>query len=180
MRDFSSLVSASGAVHVAPITATAPVKIGFHVPEITLVRAMAIQHHPRTGCIVTVDFSEGFREPEMVKKRLSVVISPPIKQRFGLCTVVPLSMSPPNQVMPYHQEIVIPFQLPKSWGNHARWVKGDMVASVGFHRLDLLRLGKDRQGNRIYQKTPLPSGMLASVRRCVLHGLGMSDLTEHL
>lgn len=141
---------------------------------------MAIEFHPAVGCLVTVDYSEGFREPEMVKRRLAIVISPPIESRFGLVTVVPLSTTPPESVMPYHAKIVVPFQLPPKWGNRERWVKGDMVNAVAFHRLDLLRLGKDRTGKRTYQLTPLPSGMIAQVRRCVLHGLGLGTLTTHV
>ena len=55
-----------------------------------------------------------------------------------------------------------------------------MVNTVGFHRLDSLRLGKDANGKRIYQMDVLPSGDMGSVRRWVLHGLGLSNLTKHL
>ncbi|CAM3142557.1 hypothetical protein PANO111632_05065 [Paracoccus nototheniae] len=82
--------------------------------------------------------------------------------------------------MPYHMQIVIPFQLPPKWGNRERWVKGDMVYAAGFHRLDLLRMGKDKTGKRVYQERTLPAGMLHEVRCCVLHGLSMGQLTEHL
>ena len=116
----------------------------------------------------------------MVKRRLAIVISPPIQARFGLCTIVPLSTTPPDHVMPYHAEITLPFQLPERWGNRPRWIKGDMVNAVGFHRLDLLLLGKDRTGKRVYQTQPLPSGMLRIVRQCVLQGIGLGHLTGML
>lgn len=141
---------------------------------------MALQHHPPLGCIVMANFDHAFKAPEMVKPRLAVVISPPIQSRFGLCTIVPLSTTAPEQVMPYHAKLVIPFQLPPKWGNRERWIKGDMVYAAGFHRIDLLRLGKDRTGQRVYQTRQLPEGMLRIVRGCVLHGLGMGQLTEHL
>ena len=116
----------------------------------------------------------------MVKLRLAVVLSPRIEARPGLCTVVPLSMTPPSKVMPYHKEIIIPFNLPGEWGNKKRWIKGDMVNTVGFQRMDLLRLGKDVNGKRIYQVSCLPDDVMTTVRRCVLHGLGLSSLTKHL
>jgi len=58
--------------------------------------------------------------------------------------------------------------------------QGGLVNAVGFHRLDLLRLGKDTDGRRIYQTTALPRDLMRTVRRCVLHGMGLSTLTKHL
>ncbi|BBD36891.1 hypothetical protein Amn_17710 [Aminobacter sp. Y103A] len=142
---------------------------------------MGIKEHPLQGSIVTVDYSKGgFEEPEMMKRRLAIVLSPKIVSRPHLCTVVPLSLTEPEKIMPYHKQIEIPFDMPKEWGNMARWVKGDMVNAVGFHRVDLLRLGKDNQGKRIYQMQALPAAILTVVRACVLHGMGLSTLTKHL
>ncbi|MCG6121445.1 MAG: type II toxin-antitoxin system PemK/MazF family toxin [Microvirga sp.] len=141
---------------------------------------MPIKGHPTQGSIVAVDFSEGFRPPEMVKLRLAVVLSPNIRSRPGLCTVVPLSLTAPERETPFTKLIRIPFEPPARWGDHERWVKGDMINAVGFHRVDLRRLGKARDGKRIYQTASLPSETFAIVRRCVLHGLGLSSLTKHL
>ena len=63
---------------------------------------MAIREHPPTGSILMCDFNAGFREPEMVKRRPVVVISPKIRARPGLCTVVALSTTVPAPVMDYH------------------------------------------------------------------------------
>ena len=79
---------------------------------------LAIQYHPKRGTIVAANFDQGFRKPEMVKRRLCVVLSPPIRNRAGLCTVVPLSTTAPDPVMAYHYELDIPFQLPKYWGRN--------------------------------------------------------------
>lgn len=142
---------------------------------------MGIREHPPPGCIVMVDYSTGgFKEPEMTKRRLAVILTPKIKARPHLCTVVPLSLTEPKKIMPYHQQIDIPFELPKRWGSAERWVKGDMVNAVGFHRVDLLRLGKDSAGKRIYQMKCLPDDMFKIVRACALHGMGLSHLTKHL
>lgn len=141
---------------------------------------MAIVYHPLRGSIVTVDYDRGFKNPEMDKLRLAVVLSPAIKARIKLVTVVPLSLTDPDPVLPFHKQIDIPFHLPHPWGNQPRWIKGDMVNAVGFHRVELLRLGKDKTGTRIYQTAVLDEEMFKVVKRCVLHGLGLSSLTKHL
>ena len=141
---------------------------------------MGLKSHPNPGTVVTVNYHPGFREPEMVKTRLAVVLSPKIKARVRLVTVVPLSLTHPEKVLPFHRKIDIPFALPPGWGNRERWIKGDMINAVGFHRVDLLRLGKDGSGKRIYQLKTLPDDMMREVRRCVLHGMGLSALTKHL
>ncbi len=127
-----------------------------------------------------VDYSQGFRKPEMVKRRLAVVLSPAMAARPHLCTIVPLSTSVPEVPMPFHKILDVPFEIPMPWGNIERWIKGDMVNAVGFHRIDLLRLRKDITGKRIYQLTPLSPELFKRVRRCALHGMGMSTLTKHL
>lgn len=82
--------------------------------------------------------------------------------------------------MPYNKKIKIPFELPRSWGDKERWICGDMVNAVGFHRVDLLRLGKDKSGKRVYQMRTLPDELFRTVRQCALHGMGLSSLTKHL
>lgn len=73
---------------------------------------MPIQEHPALGTILTCDFNAGFKEPEMVKRRPVVVISPKIAGRYGLCTVVALSLTEPDPIMPYHCQIDIRPELP--------------------------------------------------------------------
>jgi hypothetical protein len=69
---------------------------------------MPIQEHPATGTILICDFT-GMKEPEMVKRRPVVVISPKIAVRRGLCTVLGLSTVPPP------------------WDDGPNWNKGDMA-----------------------------------------------------
>lgn len=142
-------------------------------------RPLPIKYHPQHGSIVCVRFEPGFTEPEMVKNRLCIVLSRAMGGRDKLVTVVPLSQTKPTHIKPYHMPLVIPFTLPDRWGDHERWVKGDMIYSVGFHRVELLRLAKDAKG-RAYQQSPLPDDILTSIRKCVLHGLGMSSLVKHV
>ncbi|WP_083780904.1 type II toxin-antitoxin system PemK/MazF family toxin [Roseovarius nubinhibens] len=139
---------------------------------------MAINYHPKRGTIVCANFDQGFKVPEMVKRRLCLVISPPIQARPGLCTIVPLSKSEPQEIQAYHYKFQIPFQLPRRWGNASRWAKCDMICAVGFHRLDLLRLGKDQNGARQYQLNTLSRTHLRNINNCVLASLGLPPLTE--
>ena len=82
--------------------------------------------------------------------------------------------------MPYHYEITLPFALPPPFDAEKHWVKGDMVNTVGYHRVDLFRLGKDVAGKRRYLTTPIGPELLAEVQRCLLHGVGLSALTKSL
>ncbi|WP_366938186.1 type II toxin-antitoxin system PemK/MazF family toxin [uncultured Brevundimonas sp.] len=65
---------------------------------------MTVIAHPQPGTIVRVDLNDGFRPPEMVKRRPCIVLSPPIRDRKQLCTVVPLSTTPPRQIQDHHLE----------------------------------------------------------------------------
>jgi hypothetical protein len=55
-----------------------------------------------------------------------------------------------------------------------------MVSTVGFHRLDLFRLGRDQNDRRIYLKSPLSDANIKKIRACMLNAVGLHTLTEHL
>jgi len=57
---------------------------------------MAINEHPVSGTILMCNFAPGFQQPEMVKRRPVIVISPKISRRPNLCTVVALSTTAPS------------------------------------------------------------------------------------
>jgi uncharacterized protein YifN (PemK superfamily) len=145
---------------------------------------VAITFHPKVGQILLCDFSEGFREPEMVKSgRPVLVIAPSIKGRHPcLVTVVALSSVEPTPVMAFH------LKLPKAClpqlGNFQEkdtWVKGDMVYSLGFHRLDLIQLGKrDQSGKRVYFQNCLSRERMREVYTCILHGMNLGAMAEHI
>lgn len=93
-----------------------------------------ITFHPQRGTVLMCDF-EGFKAPEMVKKRHVVVISPRYRRHTGLCTVVPFSTVAPLEIEPHHLEIPVGkynFFDP----TRACWLKGDMLYTVSFARLD--------------------------------------------
>jgi uncharacterized protein YifN (PemK superfamily) len=142
---------------------------------------MAINEHPSTGTILICDFSRGFVIPEMVKRRPVVVVSPKISHRPKLCTVVPLSTEPPQFKMPYHYDMgAIDPALPAPWHEGPNWIKGDMVYSVSFDRLDLIRLGKDKSGKRMYRYDTVSGEQLRQIRVCILSALGLAALTKHI
>jgi mRNA interferase MazF len=141
---------------------------------------VGIKEHPPTGTILMCDFSAGFREPEMVKRRPVVVISPRIRARPGLCTVVALSTTAPNMIMDYHCQVDFQPPLPSWMQSNGVWVKGDMVASVAFRRLDFINFGKGADGKRSYYYAALSRENLKRIRACVFAGLGLVHLTKHL
>lgn len=140
---------------------------------------MAIQIHPEQGSIVICDFA-GFVAPEMIKRRPAVVISPRLRRRDGLCTVVPLSTTPPNPVCPYHFKLHVTPVLPAPYNADFHWVKADMVYTVSFQRLYLPFDGKDSSGKRKYDVRIIDKADLLKIQECMLHGLGLPHLTSYL
>jgi len=140
---------------------------------------MAIQFHPEQGTIVVCDF-DGFVAPEMVKRRPVVVVSPRLRKRDGLCSIVPLSTTPPNEVAPYHFKLHVTPTLPPPYNASYHWVKADMLYTVSFARLHLPFSGKDASGKRIYDVRVIDRVDLLKIQQCMLHGLGLTSLTEYL
>ena len=141
---------------------------------------MTIHYHPSPGTILICDYSKGFVPPEMVKRRLAVIISPRLRKRDGLCTVVPFSSVMPNQIMPYHHKIVMDPLLPAPYNNKIQWVKADMLATVSFKRLNLPFKKKDSDGKREYDIRIIDDADFLKIKMCVLHALGMSHLSNYL
>ncbi|MBF8177686.1 type II toxin-antitoxin system PemK/MazF family toxin [Herminiimonas contaminans] len=139
---------------------------------------MAIQIHPQQGTIVICDFS-GLNEPEMTKRRLAIVLSPFIRIRPQLCCVVPLSTTAPNLKKDYHCTLIMDPPLPEPYNSPLQWVKGDMVYTMALSRLFLPTPGKTN-GKRDYDVRVLSQDELMRVQKCVLVGMGLSRLTQHL
>lgn len=145
---------------------------------------MAITFYPKVGQILLCDFSQGFKEPEMVKSGRPVIVLSIAPSRISeLVTIVPLSTVKPDKIMPYH------YQLPRNCmpqlGRFQRsdsWVKGDLIYTVGFHRLELIRLNKQdpATGKRVYFKNVLSRNRMKAVYSCVLHGMNLGHLTAYI
>lgn len=134
---------------------------------------MTVVSHPQPGTIVRVDLSEGFREPEMGKRRPAIVLSPPIPGRSLMCTIVPLSTTAPRKLLAHHTEITLDPPLPDPYGTPMMWVKGDIVLTVAFHRLRLL-FSKWEGGQRVYDVRVLDRDTFERVKDCVRAGLGLT------
>ena len=140
---------------------------------------MSLQYHPEIGTIVICDF-HGFVEPEMVKRRPAIIVSPRLRNRNRLCTIVPLSTSEPKPIMPYHYKLKLDQALPVPYNSLFHWVKGDMFATVSFDRLSLPFAGKDATGKRQYVIKVIEAIDLRNIRECMLHAMDLSYLTGHL
>jgi uncharacterized protein YifN (PemK superfamily) len=143
---------------------------------------MSITIHPRPGQILYCDFSTGFKEPEAVKKRPVLILTPSMRGRPNLTTIVILSTSRPNPIEKYH------YLLPKAslpiLGDFQRsetWVKGDMVYAVGYHRLDLIKVGRrGSDGKRQYFTNRLGRERMRDIYACVLHGLNLGEVAAYI
>ncbi|MBY0544171.1 MAG: type II toxin-antitoxin system PemK/MazF family toxin [Gammaproteobacteria bacterium] len=144
---------------------------------------MAITIHPRPGQILFCDFSKGFKKPEMVKEgRPVIILTGAIKGRSGLVTIAPLSTVEPNPTQLYH------YKLPKQslpmldfFQRSDSWIKGDMLYTVGFQRLNLIRLGtKTPEGKRKYFTNALSKDQMKIIYECILHGLNLGKLSQYL
>lgn len=119
----------------------------------------------------------------MVKpKRPVLVISPKIARRPGLVTVAALSTVRPSPAEAYHM-LIPPNFLPQlgRYQKNETWLKGDMIYTVGFHRLHLIQLNKrGPNGKRVYFRSRLGREQMRAAYRCVLQGLGLEHLTDHV
>lgn len=140
---------------------------------------MAISYHPGQGVILACDY-RNLVPPEMDKKRPVIIMCKQIHERTNLCTVVPISTTPPEKMMPYHLKLFIDPPLPEPYENQHCWVKTDLIMSVSFQRLHLLTSGKDKGGKRIYDIRVLNKSEFRSVQHAMLIGLGLQELTLHL
>lgn len=134
---------------------------------------MPIQFDPPPRTILLCDYSKGgFRAPEMVKRRPVVVVSPRLRHRTGLVTVVPLSTTRPERVCDHHCQIALPAPLPNFPAQQV-WVKADMLATVAFERLDLFRTERDQFGKRKYLQPRISEADFAQVQACIRAALGL-------
>ncbi len=135
---------------------------------------MPIKYPVGVGTVLLCDYSRGgFQEPEMIKRRPAIVLSQRLPYRDGLCAVVPLSTSPPAHAVPYIVKLELTAPLPEPYEAPVMWAKCDMIATVGFARLDLFRTERDHTGKRKYLHPKLPDADLHRVRAGILHSLGL-------
>jgi mRNA interferase MazF len=140
---------------------------------------MGLQYYPKPGEILMCDYGIAAILPEMVKRRPVVIVSPRLRRRPDLVTIVPLSTTAPEPVEPHHCQITLTVALPPPFDSLNMWAKCDMIATVSLARLDRFRQ-RVAGGRRQYLSGQLSTAQLAVVRKSVLCGLGLSSLTVHL
>lgn len=110
----------------------------------------------------------------MVKPRPVVVINARLPYRDGLATVVPLSGTASDDRAKYHCRLDFEEDLPHPFPAKVWWAKCDMVASVGFARLDYFRTERDHTGKRKYlTNLQISDDHLEQIREAVRHALGL-------
>jgi mRNA interferase MazF len=139
---------------------------------------MGIDFHVAVGTILLCDYGRGgFQAPEMIKRRPAIVVSPRLRHRTGLCTVVPISGDPGQHETDYVVRLEFKPPLPDPFSYETAWAKCDMLATVCFERLDLFRTERDQYGKRKYLHPRLSGADLNRVRIGVLCALGIDNLT---
>lgn len=132
---------------------------------------MAIRVHPDIDQILICDFN-GFSEPEITKRRPVINLTP--RRRVGqLCTVIPLSTTAPNPKQGWNARLRV--SLPKPYDKPECWIKGDMLYTVSFPRLDLFYTGKVN-GKHQYVYPAVSPEEMQFVWKCVMYGLGRPDV----
>lgn len=138
---------------------------------------MAIQGTPRNGMILMCDFDQHENElvsdGNMRKTRMVIAISPSHARRGKIVHVVPISMTAPEVVMPWHIQIPLDC-LPHPARHRAgdRWAKCDMVVTAGWSRLNRYE-GPKRGGQVAYADGFLNMDTLARVKVAIAHVFGI-------
>ncbi len=128
---------------------------------------MGIDYHPSVGEALWCDYSGSV--PEMVKRRIAVVISPKASQRPSLVTVVPVSSTRPLIVKPWHVKLG---RDPYPKGDKDElWVKCDMINVVCFQRLSGYHTRWN--GQRKYMKMQVSIDELEAIREGVRKALNL-------
>lgn len=137
---------------------------------------MALKFHPKLGAVVICDYTTGFRVPEMVKEHLAVIVSDRLPHRDGLCTVVPLSQTPPDNRIAYQCKVELPVDPPPPYSGRFKWAKADMLATVGLARLSLPYTRRDPvTGKRKYLEIILADEELKKIVFAMRDALGLVD-----
>lgn len=130
---------------------------------------MALNYAPSRGEVLICRFPEDHRAPEMVKTRPVLVLNSQaqIKQSGGLVTIVPISLTKPEPVKPWHLQlplVCVPEPMRRLVGD--RWAKCDMLYTFHMDRLELAK-GPKARARRTYHKGKADLQTLEAIRDCV-------------
>ena len=132
---------------------------------------MPLPFHPRAGQVLVCDFT-GFKEPEMVKVRPVIVISPRLPYRSDIAAIVPISLTAPRHNLPFCYRLSKNYH-PNEDDGLPCWAKADLVLNIGTYRLSGFKVGR-----RKYEFPQLTAEDLISVRYAVLAGLGLDRIEK--
>jgi mRNA interferase MazF len=132
---------------------------------------MSLLFFPRAGQIYICDFS-GFKQPEMIKPRPVIIVSPRLPYRSEIAAIVPISLTAPKHNLPFCYRLSRNYH-PESPDDLPCWAKADMLLNVGTYRLSAFQVGK-----RKYAYPTLTPEDLAGVRHAVLCGLGLDRIAK--
>jgi uncharacterized protein YifN (PemK superfamily) len=102
-----------------------------------------LKFQPDKNTIVWCDF-QGFMVPEIIKKR-PVIIIKKHKQNQKLVYVLPISLTVPEVVKPYHYKLPEDFS-EKYFKKGDHYVKIDLIYTVSIERLALVKM---KTGERV-------------------------------
>jgi len=121
---------------------------------------MSLKYYPDPGEVFICKYPKDMKKPEMVKRRPVISISKRLRGRSKLVTIVPLSATMPKKIMEYHIKIEFSPLLPSPWNNPICWAICDHPMTVSIERLDLIKIGKNRDGKRKYHKRSIDKDLL--------------------
>ena len=131
---------------------------------------MPINNKPKPGEILICTFPTDQRDlidGEMAKDRLVIVMNKPLPGRGKLVNVIPISMTAPDPIMPWHVRVPVTC-LPRASRHRIgeRWAKCDMISTVGWGRLNRYEAPM-RSGRRVYEEGRTDLGTYVAVKRAV-------------
>lgn len=112
---------------------------------------MTIDFQPRAGMVLICNYDTGFTPPEMTKVRRVVIVSEDDHNKYGLCTVVPFSTTPPGVEQPFHVRFT-PKSYPFLHQELPTWAKCNMVSTISQQRLDRIRVGGQYMSPRLSEE----------------------------
>lgn len=141
----------------------------FQSPWLRHYADVAILFHPKPGTLLLCDY-RGHTPPEMVKTRPVLIVSPRSRVN-GLVTVVALSTSVPETILPWHHRITLETPLSPAWPACDVWAKCDMLNTFHVSRLD--RFHARIENKRKYYDRRIPDADLDAVRKCIAAFFGL-------
>lgn len=130
---------------------------------------MTLPFYPRAGPVLMCDFKD-FIAPEITKVRPVVVVSPKLPRRDGIIAIVPISLTEPLPLMPYHVRLSKNYH-PKEEDDLPCWAICDMVLNIGIHRMSSFKVVR-----RKYFSPQMAGEDLLNVRQAVAKGLNLDRL----